>query len=151
VALTPSFRTTTVSAWASWEKRYGAFAIRILSLTPVEPLFDRKGQTVAWIQDDRILNRAGEHIAFLSNESVVDYAGRHLGVFRGGFVRDHAGHAVAYVRGATGGPLTPLPAVPPLPPSRPLPRIKPMPPFSPLPGMPSVLWSRLSWDQFLAA
>ncbi|MFO0619409.1 MAG: hypothetical protein U0414_42865 [Polyangiaceae bacterium] len=93
----------------------------------MDPIFDRRGSVVGWLTGDHIVGSTNSYVAYLRGEIVQSMSGRHLGSFSKGFFRDHQGGAVAFVRGATGGPITPIvssftpmPPVPPIRPSAPI-------------------------------
>ena len=115
----------------------------------MEPVFNRRGVTVAWAVQDCIVDGSGKHVAMIHNGAVFDYSGSYLGSFDKGYFRDQDGYAVAFVRSAAGGPSAP---VPPDTPDAPLPDVPPMPPLLPKPPAPPVgvlAWSDLDWDAFL--
>jgi 4-fold beta flower protein len=121
----------------------------------MEPIFDRSGGTVAWLDNDVIRDRAGRAVAFIPRHTssqqaaVYSYAPEHLGYLGDGFFRDIKGDAVAFLASHAHGPITPIPGLPPLPP---LPAIAALPPFAPLPPiapLPTYNWSRLCWADFV--
>ncbi|MFQ6078907.1 MAG: 4-fold beta flower protein [Thermodesulfobacteriota bacterium] len=116
----------------------------------MEPIYDSAGAIVAWKRGDDIHDLHGRAMAFLSNNNVVSYSGRHLGVLDKGFFRDHHGDVVAFMRGATGGPVLPVPSVPPIAPVPAVAPARPEPPVPPSSAVPSVRWSSFSWGQFIA-
>jgi hypothetical protein len=115
----------------------------------MEPVFDRKGKTIAWLMEGVLFNLGGRPIAFLSKNSVVSYRAKYLGVLDKGFIRDRSGHAVAFLRGASGGPMPPVPQVPPVPPVPQIPPVPPVSPIAPAPAVQSLSWSTLAWESFL--
>jgi len=117
----------------------------------MQAVFDRRGVTVGWIDDERVLDLRVQHRAFVRGSALFGYDTRYLGTFSGGFFRDRAGNAVAFIRGASGGPLLPLTQLPPIPPLAPLPPLKPLAPLAPLAPWPSLSWSKLSWEDFLSS
>jgi hypothetical protein len=94
----------------------------------MEPIYDSAGAVVAWKRDDDIHDVHGRAIAFLSNKNVAGYNGKHLGVLDKGFFRDHRGDVVAFMRGATGGPVLPVPSEKPVPPVPAVAPARPEPP-----------------------
>ncbi|NIS60528.1 MAG: hypothetical protein GTO13_07480 [Proteobacteria bacterium] len=116
----------------------------------MEPIYDPAGAIVAWKRGDDIHDVHGQAVAFVSNKNVVSYSGRYLGVLDKGLFRDHHGDPVAFMRGATGGPVLPVPSEKPVPPVPAVAPARPEPPIPPVPGVPSLRWSSLSWEQFLA-
>jgi hypothetical protein len=115
----------------------------------MEPIFDKNGKTVGWLQQDKIYDTNGNPISFVRNRAVYTYSGRYLGTCVNGFFRDKNGDAVAFIRSAEGGPLKPIPEIPPIPP---IPSLAPIPPITPVPPIPpisSLNWSRLSWVKYL--
>jgi hypothetical protein len=116
----------------------------------VEPIFDSAGAVVAWKRGDDIHDAHGQAAAFLSSRNIVSYSGRHLGVFDKGLFRDHHGDVVAFMRGATGGPVLPVPSEKPVPPVPAVTPSRPEPPPPPAPAVPSLRWSSLSWERFIA-
>jgi len=101
----------------------------------VEAIYDSAGAVVAWKRGDDIHDVRGRAIAFLSNKNVVSYSGKQLGVLDKGLFRDHHGDVVAFMRGATGGPVLPVPSEKPVPP---VPAVAPARPEPPVPRAPVV-------------
>ncbi len=52
------------------------------------PIFDRHGETVAWLLDDTVRDLSGHPVAFIQWDSLFDYDSRLLGRFSNGFFRD---------------------------------------------------------------
>ena len=115
-----------------------------------EPIYDSAGAVVAWKRGDDIHDVRGQAVAFLSNKNLVSYSGKQLGVLDKGLFRDHHGDVVAFMRGATGGPVLPVPSEKPVPPVPAVAPARPEPPIPPAPVAPSLRWSSLRWDQFAA-
>jgi hypothetical protein len=114
------------------------------------PIFNRKGKAVGWFCDNVVFNINGSAVAFLRENNVFDYRCRYLGRLDRGFLRDQNGACVAYMRGATGGPIPPVPSMPPLPPT---PAVPPIPPFTGIPRIPAIgtfSWSETDWDNWIA-
>ena len=116
----------------------------------MEPIYDSGGAVVAWKRGDDIHDVRGQALAFLGNKNVVSYSGRHIGVLDKGLFRDHHGDVVAFMRGATGGPVLPVPSGKPVPPVPAVAPARPEPPVPRAPAVPSLRWSSLSWEQFVA-
>jgi hypothetical protein len=116
----------------------------------MNPIFDSAGLVVAWLKDDRILNMHGKHIALVCGKSVITYTGVQVGNFGSGIFRDSHGHSVAWIRGAEGEPLRPVPSVPPAPPVPGVPPVPPVPPVPWVPPVPSSSWSSRDWTAFIA-
>lgn len=116
----------------------------------MKPLYDRHGSVVGWIRQGRILDRDNRYRAFLRGDAVYSMSGQYLGRFRRGFFRDKSGGAVAFIRGASGGPMTPIPSVPPIPAIPPIPPINPIPSVPPVASMDSLRWGE-EWESFLGA
>jgi hypothetical protein len=95
----------------------------------MEPIFDRSGSVVAWLRDSDIYHLDGGHAAVLNGDNVYGHRGEHSGVFKNGLFRDHRGGVVAFIRGASGGPIRPIPSIPPIP---------PIPSIPPIPAIPSI-------------
>ncbi len=93
--------------------------------------------------------RSGTPRAYLLRESVYSYPGVYLGRFQKGFFRDTAGFAVGFIRGASGGPIPPVPSVSPVPPVPGIPPVPGVPAIAPVPPIPRLQWSNLRWDDFL--
>lgn len=117
----------------------------------MEPIFDRRGLVRGWLKDDRIFDPTGRPVAFLNGMSVVSYRGREVGKFQSGFLRDLRGGAIAFVRGASRGPVLPVPSVPPVPPVPAVPPVPPVPPVPSVPAVPGLGWSQIGWDQLFGA
>ncbi len=115
-----------------------------------DPIFDRHGRTVGWIEDDVIYDRTPQCRAFVEDGAVFTFGGAYLGVFDHGFFRDPDGHAVAFLEGAEEGPPTPLTELAPLCPLLPLAPLQPLT-SAPLAPLSSLGWSPLDWDEFLTS
>ena len=115
----------------------------------MDPVHDRRGQTVGWINKDVVYDLSARPRAFILDAEVYSYRSRHLGRLDKGFFRDPSGRAVAFMRGARGGPIPPVIAIPPIPPIPAIPPIPPIPPIAPIPAIPSLNWSPISWKAFL--
>jgi hypothetical protein len=122
----------------------------------MEPIFDQSGRTVGWLDSDVVRDPAGRAIAFiprlafLPQGAVYSYTPQHLGFFGDGFFRDRAGQAVAYLSNHSFGPITPIAQIPPIPPIPSIAPIPPIPPLPPIAPLPTLNWSHLSWDDFVA-
>jgi hypothetical protein len=127
---------------------------RILIVGPkekkMEPIYDRRGQVVAWLEEEDIYHRNGAHAAVVNGENVYGHNGQHLGVFENGLLRDHSGGAVAFITGAEGGPILPIPSISPIPPIPSIPPIRAIPSIPPIPAIPSLGWGK-TWDEFINA
>lgn len=118
----------------------------------MNPIYDRKGQVVAWLRNDRdIYQLDGKHAAVIKNGNVYGHRGQHLGIFKKGLFRCHRGGAVAFLKGASGGPMLPLPSISPIPPIPATPPIPAIPSIPPIPAIPSLGWSSTAWGQFISA
>jgi hypothetical protein len=119
----------------------------------MEPIFDRNGKTVGWLQDDVVYDLNGANLAFVFRGALFSYDGRHLGSFSNKFFLDREGKAVAFIRGASGPAIPPLPSALPVPPKT---DPKPMPSntaTSKVPTMPpvhSLTWSNKPWIALFA-
>jgi len=84
----------------------------------MKPIYDQNGQAVGWLlNDDVVYNIVGLPRAFIRREgNIFNYKWNYLGRLDQGFFRDKDGNAVAFIQGATGGPIPPIPAVAPVPP-----------------------------------
>jgi hypothetical protein len=114
----------------------------------MEPICDRRGQVIAWLQGYDIYNLNGSHAAVQIGNNVYGHRGQQLGVFDKGFFRDHRGGAVAFINGATGGPITPIPSVPPVPPIPSVPPASTVTTVPRAPAVPSLGWGQ-EWQQFI--
>jgi hypothetical protein len=116
----------------------------------MEPVFDRAGRPVAWIQGAAIIDFRGRYVAFDLGGALYSYGGRFLGCMDEGLIRDKAGDVVAFLPDA-GGAVT-LPPTADAPPA-PIAPDPPPPPVvareAPLPA-PRDVWSERSWNDFLA-
>lgn len=81
----------------------------------MEPIFNPHGKSIGWIDNDVIYDRSNRYRAFVSDGNVFTYQGRHLGVLDNGFSRDKFGYCVAFIKGASGGPIPPIPEIAPVP------------------------------------
>jgi len=111
--------------------------------------FDRRGAPIAYTDDDQyIYYFNGKPVAHIDGNSIYSFSGRHLGWYIDGWIIDHIGGHVLFTVNASGGPLTPLPALEPLPalPAlSPLPALPQLPPLEPLRRL---AWSEISGKQF---
>jgi sporulation protein YlmC with PRC-barrel domain len=117
----------------------------------MEPIFDKNGKTVGWLNNLVIHDRSATYRAFIAGAAVYDFSGRYLGRFRQGFFRDKRGNAVAFLKGARGGPLLPFTEFPPFAPFPPFPPLRPLPELPPLPPLDTLKWSALSFEDFLTS
>lgn len=114
----------------------------------MEPIFDRNGKTVGWLHEDVVYDLEGANLAFVFRGALFGFDGRHVGSFSNKFFLDEEGKAVAFVRGASGPNVPPMPSaipVPPRPMTTPTPK-KTM--TSSVPSMPpvhSLTWSNTPW------
>lgn len=115
----------------------------------MEPIFDRTGRTVGWLEDSVVFDMRPRHRAFIDAGAVFAYNRRYVGTLDNGFFRDRSGHAVAFMEGATRGPIPPVAAVPPVTPVPPVPPVAPVPPVPPVPPVGQLSWSAMSWEDFL--
>src|SRR5689334_10424103 len=101
----------------------------------MKPIYDRRGKVVAWQRDTDIYHLNGSHAGVINRQNVYGHRGQQLGVFKSGLFRDHRGGVVAFVRGASGGPVLPVPSVAPVPP---VPSVPPVPAVPSVPRVPAV-------------
>jgi hypothetical protein len=111
----------------------------------VQPIFDKDGTTVAWLQDDTVRDSQGGTIGFVADEALYTLIGQFVCHVTGGFFRDRDGAAIAFVEPHGIGPLTPLTRLPPPPPAASLAPLRPLFPVPPLAPLPSLTWSRVGW------
>ena len=114
----------------------------------MEPIYGHSGQVVGWLQGEDIYHLNGSHAAVLNGTNVYGHRGQQLGVFDKGLFRDHSGGVVAFIRGATGGPVLPVPSVAPVPPVPSVPPVPAIPSVPRVPAVPSLGWGR-SWEEFI--
>ncbi|GAA3974612.1 4-fold beta flower protein [Mucilaginibacter dorajii] len=118
----------------------------------VNAIYNNAGVLVAWINGDIIYDSTGrDAIAFIDNQKVISFSndGKYLGRFHNGFFRDKVGNAVAWIKGATGGPITPIPLERITPVFMPV--VKPITPVL-LPmvdPIESLGWSVVNWGEFV--
>ena len=115
----------------------------------MEPIYDRSGAVVAWLDGGTIYDRSGQPRAFAKRDAVFTFSSRYVGRYQKGFFRDRWRNAVAFTEGAAGGPPLPLKH---LTPQRPLKGLKPLPPVTPVPPVAPIAtfnWSTLQWQQYL--
>ncbi|MFL5574014.1 MAG: 4-fold beta flower protein [Gemmatimonadaceae bacterium] len=115
----------------------------------MEPIFDRNGRAVAWLNENIVHDHSGRARAFVDNAAVISYRAQHIGWLDQGYFRDRTGDAVGFVREASGGPLTPVPAMPPAPPALSIPPPPPVELAAPLPAAPTLSWSNRDWEHYL--
>ena len=116
----------------------------------MEPIYDRAGRVVAWHRGKDIYHLNSTHAGVINGVNVYGHHGQQLGVFKNGLFRDHRGGVVAFVRGATGGPVLPVPSVPPVPPVPSVPPVPAVPSVPRVPAVPSLGWGQ-EWQQFINA
>ena len=104
---------------------------------------------VGWYTSQAIYDTAGQPRARVRDQDIFAFNGQYLGRIENNYIRDQRGDAVAFMKGASGTPITPtvrvLPAAP-MP--RPLsavanPRVKPYRASA------STRWSEQDWEAFL--
>lgn len=115
----------------------------------MEPIYNQKGLTVGWLKEGVNYNIDGTPCAFIRNDNIFNYEGDYLARLNRGFFRDMNGDAVAFMRGASGGPIPPVPEVAPVPPIPAIPPIPPIPAVPPVSPIHSLNWSNISWEEFL--
>ena len=115
----------------------------------LEPIFDRAGRTVGWLNDCAVLDREARALAFVDRGGVFAYDGQHRGWLQSGLFYDRRGRAVAFTTQANGRVSLPLTEAPPLPPVVPVPRLPPVPRVPPLNPVWSCRWSDDPWDAVL--
>jgi hypothetical protein len=115
----------------------------------MEPIYNKDGLTVGWLNDDVVYNMAATPCAFIKNGNLFDYEGIYIGILDRGFFRDNNGYAVAFMRDASGGPLPPIPEISPVPPIPAVPPMPPIPQIPPIPSIPSFNWSNISWEKYI--
>ena len=116
----------------------------------MEPIYDRRGSVVAWLSGQNLYHRNGQHAAVVHGDNVYGHRGQQLGRFVNGLFRDHQGGAVAFLRGASGGPVLPVPSVPPVPPVPSVPPVPAVPSVPRVPAVPSLGWGA-AWQNFINA
>jgi len=120
----------------------------------MEPIFDFRAQTIAWLDGETAFSAEGRPAAFIRHGAVfAAQDGHYLGQSDGGVFRDRLGGIVAFVRGsAPGAALTPPPDVRPAPSaqSRDLPEPAPIPAGLPHRAKPLLNKSSLSWERFIS-
>lgn len=117
----------------------------------MEPIYDRRGRAVAWLNGNTLFDPAGGAVAFLSGSALFTHRPRYLGRLDRGFFRDAQGRAVAFLSGASDGPPLPVTTLAPVPP---IPAVAPAPPATaPAPVAPAcgLDWSVLSWDGYIGS
>lgn len=110
---------------------------------------DRSGAPVGYTDDgEHIFTFSGRPAGYLYNGSIYSFSGKHLGTFENGWIRDHSGNAALFTPGAVGGPLPPLPRIPPIKGIRQIMPIKGIRQIPPIKAINSLSWSPLSGGQF---
>jgi hypothetical protein len=114
-------------------------------LNMARDLYGRDGRATHYVDDnDTLYTWGGRPIGFVNGEEIYTSAGRHVGRLSGGWVRDKSGNAVAFTSGASGGPIPPIPAIPPIKAIPAIPPIRSIPQIPPIPSIPTLGWSRYS-------
>jgi hypothetical protein len=119
-------------------------------MVKLEPIYDRYGQVVAWFEGETgdIFDTRGTALGFVDGDGYFNYVGEFLGQFDSGVFWDLLGLAICFLEGATGGPLLPVTAVPPIEPIHSTPPPRPLVPFTPFAPMQSILvWSDADFVQ----
>ena len=107
----------------------------------MDPIFARDAQVVGWFKNETFYDANGHPLGFLRNTNMYSYDGSHRGTLKHGFLRDTNGNVVAFMKGATGGPITQSPRVVP---AAPAPRPRPTLPairITPKEGLVTKEWS----------
>jgi len=115
----------------------------------MEPIHDQRGETVGWLKKDIVYDIDGSPVAFIRKKEVINFHGMHLGRFVNGFFRDEGGQVVTFIKGATGGPILPIPSITPIPPIPGITPIRPISPIPPIAPINSLSWSSKSWNAYL--
>ena len=108
----------------------------------MEPLYDSRGEVVAFMRGDRIIGRDGSSVAWLRGPNVYGYQGQHLGWWNTDHLRERDGGVSLWQRGARAGVILPIPRIPPVPP---IPRVEPIRPVPRIPPVRPV--NRLGWSR----
>lgn len=115
----------------------------------MEPIISREGQVVGWLKRDVVYDEAGQPRAFIRGNSVFALDAQYLGRLAHGFFRDVHGDAVAFMKDASGGPVTPTPNVIPEPPHTWEVRALAEPRVVATAATPSLFWSEVDWTTFI--
>jgi hypothetical protein len=116
----------------------------------MKPIFDRKGDVIAWLDGQFAFNMQGRQLSLYRDyESIVSLHGKYLGFFKSGFFRDKQGYAVAFVKGASVGPELPVLQMAPLPPALDVAVFPSSPVLPPYPNVAKLTWSELGWQGYL--
>lgn len=116
----------------------------------MEPIFSPQAHVVGWLKSDTIYDTSGHPRALVRDRNVFTLNGHYLGRLEQGYVRDQRGDAVAFMRGATGAPITPTPRVIPTAPMTWPVRSSVTPRITPYAAAASTRWSTKDWELFLA-
>lgn len=116
----------------------------------MQAIFDPTGRTVAWLKNEFIFSLNGKQVlGHVRSANVWSVKNEWLGFFISGFFRDQQGDAVAFVKGAHGGPSTPVTKVTP---SSPVTVLTPVLSI-PGPGKSAPTgtnrWSAQTWESFI--
>ena len=123
----------------------------MLQSTNLTPIYGRCGTVIAWIDDDVIFDQCGRWTAFLDETDVYHPSGKLLGFYEDGWFRDCKGDGVAFTEGCSdNGPVPPICDPVPLPPSLTFPPLPPAATTMPVSPLPTVDWSLLTWNEFIA-
>ena len=115
----------------------------------MEAIYDRHGDVVAWLSENRIFDMSGAAIALIEGDNVFSFPGKHLGVIDRGYFRDHAGHAVGFLIWAHDGPALPERNIIPRPPEKKVIPYNFGTSIPPIPSLASKHWSTISWFEFI--
>lgn len=108
-------------------------------------LYGRDGRPTHYVNNDGTLYTwGGSPIGFVNGEEIYTSSGRHVGRLSNGWMRDRSENAVAFTAGASGGPIPPVPAVPPVKSIPSIPPIRGIPQIPPIPAIPTFGWSAYS-------
>src|SRR5450756_2669299 len=79
------------------------------TLGGMEPIYDRTGAVVAWLESGRLRSLSGHVIGWLHADAVYGLRGQSIGHFDDGTFRDRHGAVVGFIRGASPGVVLPVP------------------------------------------
>lgn len=116
----------------------------------MQAIYNKQGQTVAWLSYRELYNTSGAYIGFINGHGVFNLKSKYCGSLKQSVFRDAGGLVVAIMKGAKKVSSLPTLKTSPHEPTK-----KPKPVLKPIGSVPSprsfkAQWSQLDWSQFIA-
>lgn len=109
----------------------------------MKALYNRQGQTIAFLNGTRIIDLKGKSLAWINNTgSVYDYSGRHIGWWQKDHMRASNGGVAMFLPGARNlGVIPPIVSIPPISPISSIEPIRPIPAIPPIKPIDRIGWA----------